>query len=142
MPGDAAESPATASLVVLLGEGVDWGFAVENVQEIVREAEWPGAAPFDVNAWWGGSRRETDAPSRVLVLQTRDGVCAVRAAGMSQRTVVRTDIRTLPPLAALGRAGRVIAGIVFSGSPRPLVVMNADAIAQIAAADPKDTPHA
>jgi hypothetical protein len=131
MPADAAPAPGAASFIVLEGDGVDWCFDIEHVREIVLEADWPSDSAIDLSAWWGSPSVPPGRSCRLLLLQTSAGVRAVRSAGISQRTVARDRILPVPRFVARGDAGRAIAGIVFSESQKPLVLIHADAIAEM-----------
>jgi hypothetical protein len=132
---EAPRGPGTGSFIVLEGEYVDWCFDVTHVREIVFESEWIEGAPIDLPAWWGHAELPDDAAPRLLILQTHAGMRAVRSRRFSQRALVPEDIIPIPWFVARGSAARLISGIVFSESHKPLIVLNAEAVAEM---DPID----
>jgi hypothetical protein len=122
---------ATASLIVASGEHYDWAVAIEPVRDILLETDWRGSPPIDIAALWGSALDQRETKGRLIVVETRVGVCALRAPRLVYQTVPRSSILPLPPLLRGRWARRGIAGIVFQASVRPTFVLDPDGLTEI-----------
>jgi hypothetical protein len=140
----AAES---LPLVVVDDRGLSWAVLADAVREIVRAAAWRGEPPVDVAGLWCEGLAGALPPmaevlpmSCALVVRTRLGERALLSPRVSFRIMERSRVLSLPDVLRWGRGARMIAGIVFGDSEKPLIVLNPDGFVERNLAAPDMVP--
>jgi hypothetical protein len=126
-------------LVVVDDRGLRWAVLADDVREIVHMKAWRGERPLDVADCWGDwlvpaerpeppetRASESASTARALIVRTRLGERALKSPRISFQIAERSKVLLLPDLLAWGRGAKMVAGILFSDSDEPLIILNPD----------------